>query len=270
MHARIRTYFSTLEHSSPPNSPAPPPHLSCVTLSTFDVSTQTPSYTPTPTGSMRFCKSHGVFAFGARSSTLSPAPPRAALLRSYMPKVSFDMSENPAVSMFSLTLQAKAAGYRRTRNARVFFVRVERGRLGERARSARAGRRRAHRLPRRGRQCLWYVRPSPHTTLVLTCPFGTREKPSPRASCAAHGLQHDTQAVSRPRVHPDGVTDTIDRLTALYLSDSLVVGTRRRRLGALVQELSMAGIGGVGPGTVRLFFLSLFSPGGSELKMCRM
>lgn len=41
--------------------------------------------------------------------------------RPYTPKVSFDTFENPLASMFSFTLQVKSAGYKRTRNTRVYL-----------------------------------------------------------------------------------------------------------------------------------------------------
>lgn len=50
---------------------------------------------------------------------------------------------------------------------------------------------------------------------------------------------------------PGKITDTIDRLTALYRPDSLVVGTRGRRFGAgLVQGLGLGVGAGVGIGSV--------------------
>jgi nucleotide-binding universal stress UspA family protein len=49
---------------------------------------------------------------------------------------------------------------------------------------------------------------------------------------------------------PGKITDTIDRLIALYRPDSLVVGTRGRRFGAgLVQGLGVGLVHGLGVGT---------------------
>lgn len=45
---------------------------------------------------------------------------------------------------------------------------------------------------------------------------------------------------------PGKVTDSIDRLIALYRPDSLVVGTRGRRFGGLVQGLSVGLAQGLG------------------------
>lgn len=59
---------------------------------------------------------------------------------------------------------------------------------------------------------------------------------------------------------PGKVTDTIDRLIALYRPDSLVVGTRGRRFGVgLVQGLSVGlvqGLGGASIGSVSKYVYS--------------
>jgi len=47
---------------------------------------------------------------------------------------------------------------------------------------------------------------------------------------------------------PGKITDTIDRLIALYRPDSLVVGTRGRRFG-LVQGLGVGLVQGLGVGS---------------------
>jgi len=47
---------------------------------------------------------------------------------------------------------------------------------------------------------------------------------------------------------PGKITDTIDRLISLYRPDSLVVGTRGRRLG-LVQGLGVGLVQGLGVGS---------------------
>ena len=58
---------------------------------------------------------------------------------------------------------------------------------------------------------------------------------------------------------PGKVTDTIDRLIALYRPDSLVVGTRGRRLGALAQGLSagLLGVSSIGSVSKYVFQISL-------------
>ena len=68
-------------------------------------------------------QSSSSLAFGAGGSSIlsPPSGAHAVLSPNYTPKVSFDTFENPVASMFSFTLQVKTAGYRRTRNTRVFL-----------------------------------------------------------------------------------------------------------------------------------------------------
>ncbi|KIJ94290.1 hypothetical protein K443DRAFT_110685 [Laccaria amethystina LaAM-08-1] len=167
-------------------------------------------------------------------------PPNSALSHlssnpTYTPKVSFDTFENPLASMFSFTLSAKSAGYKRTRNTRVFLC--------------------AASPDESGREALeWSLESLVQDGDELIVFRGVDEDVLERDHDAvreeARELMRDVQeksaecAVDRKlslilEYIPGKITDTLDRLIALYRPDSVVVGTRGRRPW-------VRGIGGIG------------------------
>ncbi|KAJ3711046.1 hypothetical protein C8R42DRAFT_596377 [Lentinula raphanica] len=160
----------------------------------------------------------------------------------YTPKVSFDTFENPAASMFSFTLRAKSAGYKRTRSTRVFLC--------------------ASSPDESGREALdWalesFVQDGDEFVVfrgVEEDVLGESNKDHDSVREDARSLMAYIQAKSQ-EYDPDRklsiileciagrVTDTLDRLIALYKPDSVVVGTRGRKYVAAWQV-------GIGKGTM--------------------
>ncbi|KAF9558655.1 hypothetical protein CPC08DRAFT_709486 [Agrocybe pediades] len=150
----------------------------------------------------------------------------------YTPKVSFDTFENPVASMFSFTLSVKSAGYRRTRNTRVLLCASSPDESGSEALDWCL-----EALVQDGDELIVFrgvdedVLDKPHDIL----------RNEARALMAS--IQEKSTLVDPTRklslileYIPGKITDTIDRLIALYRPDSLVVGTRGKRFG-LVQNL---------------------------------
>ncbi|KDR76905.1 hypothetical protein GALMADRAFT_95530 [Galerina marginata CBS 339.88] len=165
---------------------------------------------------------------------------------SYTPKVSFDTFENPVASMFSFTLQVKSAGYRRTRNTRVFLC--------------------ASSPDESGREALdWcleaLVQDGDELIVFRGLDEDVLDKPHDALRAEARALMLSIQAKSVEydadrklslilEFIPGKITDTIDRLIALYRPDSLVVGTRGRRFGVgLVQGIGAGLVQGLGVGS---------------------
>ncbi|KAJ7233819.1 hypothetical protein C8J57DRAFT_1439615 [Mycena rebaudengoi] len=175
----------------------------------------------------------------------SPAPSNHVSLphtpkTAYTPKVSFDTFENPVASMFSFTLQVKAAGYARTRSTRVFLC--------------------AASADESGREALdWsleaLVQDGDELIVVRGVDEDEFEKDHNSVREEARELMRVMQEKSieyEPdrklslilEFIPGKVTDTIDRLIALYRPDSVVVGTRGKRAW---QGMTMMGkVGGIG------------------------
>ncbi|KAF9071306.1 hypothetical protein BDP27DRAFT_1219224 [Rhodocollybia butyracea] len=143
----------------------------------------------------------------------------------YTPKVSFDTFENPAASMFSFTLSSKSAGYRRSGATRVFLC--------------------ASSADESGREALdWslesFVQDGDEFVVFRGVEEDVLDKDHDIVREDARALMAYIQAKSQ-EFDPDRklsiileyiagkVTDTLDRLIALYKPDSVVVGTRGRR-----------------------------------------
>ncbi|KAH9487210.1 Universal stress protein A family protein C25B2.10 [Psilocybe cubensis] len=175
----------------------------------------------------------------------------------YTPKVSFDTFENPAASMFSFTLRAQTDLYRRTRNTRVFLCAASPDESGSEALD-------------------WAIDTLVQDGDELIVFRGVDEdelaekdhdliRDSARELLAsiqahAHASAPDRQLSLILEYVAGKITDSIDRLIALYRPDSLVVGTRGRRFGVgLVQGLGAGlglGVGAGGIGSVSKYCLS--------------
>ncbi|KAJ7194827.1 hypothetical protein GGX14DRAFT_537331 [Mycena pura] len=157
----------------------------------------------------------------------------------YTPKVSFDTFENPAAPMFSFTLQVKAAGYARTRSTRVFLC--------------------AAGPDESGREALdWSLEALVQDGDELIVCRGVHEDVfekdhnSVREEARQLMLQMQEKSVEYDpdrklslilEYIPGRITNTLDRLIALYRPDSVVVGTRGKRAW---QTMTMMGKGGIG------------------------
>ncbi|EJD01892.1 uncharacterized protein FOMMEDRAFT_20670 [Fomitiporia mediterranea MF3/22] len=158
----------------------------------------------------------------------------------YTPKVSFDTFENPAAPMFSFTLPVKSDGYKRNRSTRVFLV--------------------AASPDESGTEALDWVMESlvqDGDELIVFRGFDTEELDRDHEVVReeARELLRQVQRLNT-EYDPDRkisiivefiagkVTETIERLIALYRPDSLVVGTRGLR-GVKVFGAAFGGMGSV-------------------------
>ncbi|KAJ7072963.1 hypothetical protein C8F01DRAFT_1012966 [Mycena amicta] len=179
------------------------------------------------------------------SQPIPPSPSAAARLLlsphapGYTSKVSFDTFENPAASMFSFTLRVKSAGYAHTRNTRVFLC--------------------AAGPDESGREALdWSLEGLVQDGDELIVCRGVDEDAfekdhnSVREEARQLMLQMQEKSVEYDpdrrlslilEFIPGRITDTLDRLIALYRPDSVVVGTRGKRAW---QTMAMMGKGGIG------------------------
>ncbi|KAF8953327.1 hypothetical protein BDZ97DRAFT_1713168 [Flammula alnicola] len=240
---------SAMKHSSRPGSPTSAtssmsPQISHgVPLPSNSHSLPTPTSQSSP---LPISRSHSTSSFSQATSLLSPPPlaQHGIASPSYTPKVSFDTFENPVASMFSFTLQVKTEGYRRTRNTRVFLC--------------------ASSPDESGREALdwaleYLVQDGDELIVFRGADEDIFEKDHNIVREEARELMRTMQEKSIEydperklslilEYIPGKVTDTIDRLIALYRPDSLVVGTRGRRFGGLVQGLSVGLVQGLGVG----------------------
>ncbi|KAF9254774.1 hypothetical protein L218DRAFT_912977 [Marasmius fiardii PR-910] len=145
----------------------------------------------------------------------------------YTPKVSFDTFENPAANMFSFTLSSKSDGYKKTRNTRIFLCATSPDETGSEALD-------------------WalesFVQDGDEFVVfrgIEEDELAERDHDSIRED--ARELMKYVQEKSQ-ELDPDRklsiileyiagkVTDTLDRLIVLYRPDSVIVGTRGRKL----------------------------------------
>ncbi|KAJ3811386.1 hypothetical protein F5876DRAFT_39804 [Lentinula aff. lateritia] len=170
--------------------------------------------------------SNSSFPLDAPSPSASSSPTTSATpVPGYTPKVSFDTFENPVASMFSFTLRAKSAGYKRTRSTRVFLC--------------------ASSADESGREALdWslesFVQDGDEFVVFRGIEEEVLDKDHDLVREDARALMAYIQAKSQ-EYDPDRklsiileyiagkVTDALDRLIALYKPDSVVVGTRGRK-----------------------------------------
>ncbi|KAJ6488207.1 hypothetical protein C8R47DRAFT_1127006 [Mycena vitilis] len=187
-----------------------------------------------------------------RTGTASPPPsspsPHPAILSptatpGYTPKVSFDTFENPAASMFSFTLQVKSAGYARTRATRVFLC--------------------AAGPDESGREALeWSLEALVQDGDELIVCRGVdedvfeKDHDSVREEARQLMVQMQEKNVEYDpdrklslilEFIPGRITNTIDRLIALYRPDSVVVGTRGKKAWqGMGMGIGIMGKGGIG------------------------
>ncbi|KAG8932470.1 hypothetical protein FRC03_006060 [Tulasnella sp. 419] len=167
----------------------------------------------------------------------------------YTTKVSFDTFMNPSEdALFSFTLQVKSEGYRKTRNTRVYLC--------------------AASEDESGRQALEWTLDSlieDGDELVVVRGFDTEELVKDREQVREDAKDLMKRILDKNTEYPGRglsvivefvagkVTETIDRMTALYRPDSLIVGTRGQR--SLMQTWGAA-LGAPGMGSVSRYCVS--------------
>ncbi|GLB39629.1 putative universal stress protein family protein [Lyophyllum shimeji] len=252
---------SAMKHSSRPSTPQVSPLPSSIPLPAGSSDGHVPALSLSPSSaSLSACSSNATSIAPAPSSNnhSSPShgvPPQSILLSphqhhphhhananppatpGYTSKVSFDTFENTSASMFSFTLQVKSEGYRRTRSTRVFLC--------------------AASLDESGREALdWalesLVQDGDELIVFRGVDEDVLEKDHNVVREEARELMRQIQAKSVEydpdrklslilEYIPGRVTDTLDRLIALYRPDSVVVGTRGKRsvLSGLTLNMNM-------------------------------
>jgi nucleotide-binding universal stress UspA family protein len=194
-----------------------------------------------------------------------PLPHHAATSPAYTYKVSFDTFENPAASMFSFTLQVKAEGYKRSRNTRVYLCASSPDESGSEALEWCL-----ESLVQDGDELIVfrgidedvfgtrYIVSS--SRIVLRFTFSEKDHNVVREEARefmrtiqARSVEFDPHRKLSFILEyiPGKITDSIDRLIALYRPDSVVVGTRGRRFAAsLVQGLGVGLVPGAAIGSI--------------------
>jgi hypothetical protein len=156
----------------------------------------------------------------------------------YTPKVSFDTFENPIASMFSFTLQTKSAGYKRTRNTRVYLCAASPDESGQEALDWCL-----ESLVQDGDEVIVF-RGVEEDLLEKDHDILREEARVLMKTLEAKNMEVDSERKLSLILEyiPGKITDSIDRLIALYRPDSLIVGTRGKRG---IMGLNLSGIGSV-------------------------
>ncbi|KAJ3982010.1 hypothetical protein F5890DRAFT_1416599 [Lentinula detonsa] len=238
-HAAPVPRRSAMKHSFSYDSPYSSPYTESTPLPSSPPDANSPSGSSDPATSAvhRISSSTSLTTQSVPSPYISmPQTP----VPGYTPKVSFDTFENPAASMFSFTLRAKSAGYKRTRSTRVFLC--------------------ASSPDESGREALdWalesFVQDGDDFVVFRGVEEDVLDKDHDLVREDARALMAYIQAKSQ-EYDPDRklsiileciagkVTDTLDRLIALYKPDSVVVGTRGRKYALPAWQV------GIGKGTM--------------------
>jgi len=148
--------------------------------------------------------------------------------------------------MFSFTLQVKSEGYRRTRNTRVFLCASSPDESGSEALEWSL-----EYLVQDGDELIVF-RGADEDVFQKDHNLVRDEARELMRTMQEKSIEYDPDRKLSLILEyiPGKITDTIDRLIALYRPDSLVVGTRGRRFGAgLVQGLGVGLVYGLGVGS---------------------
>jgi len=243
-HQPLPSLRSAMKHSSRSSSPIP--GTASPLASPPTITSPLPSAGPRTTHSYSLPPSPPVHPKLAHHSLSSPPSTLQGTHHTagYTPKVSFDTFENPAASMFSFTLQVKSAGYERTRNTRVFLCAASPDESGREALD----------------WCLEaLVQDGDELIVFRGVDEEVLDKDHDLVRDEARELMRTVEEKSAEydssrklslvlEYVPGKITDTLDRLIALYRPDSVVVGTRGRR--------SWQGMGVIGMGSVSKYCLS--------------
>ncbi|KAJ4473860.1 hypothetical protein J3R30DRAFT_3296078 [Lentinula aciculospora] len=253
-HATPVSRRSAMKHSFSYDSPYSSPYSESGSLPS---TSSPPPDINSPSGSSGFATSavHRISSSTSLSTQSVPSPytslPQTPV-PGYTPKVSFDTFENPAASMFSFTLRAKSAGYKRTRSTRVFLC--------------------ASSPDESGREALdWalesFVQDGDEFVVFRGVEEDVLDKDHDVVREDARALMAYIQAKGQ-EYDPDRklsiileyiagkVTDALDRLIALYKPDSVVVGTRGRKYLLFVRRAWQVGIGKGTMGSISRYCLT--------------
>ncbi|RDB17133.1 Universal stress protein A family protein C25B2.10 [Hypsizygus marmoreus] len=222
---------SPLPHLHHNNAPSPVHHA--------------PIRSPTPSShSILLSPEHRPHHHGGGNSPVPPATP------GYTPKVSFDTFENQNASMFSFTLQVKSEGYKRTRSTRVFLCAASPDESGREALdwSLEA-------LVQDGDELI-VCRGVDEDVLEKDHDLVREEARELMRTIQAKSVEYDPDRKLSLILEyiPGKITDTLDRLIALYRPDSVVVGMRGRR--SMLAALGGGGAGVLGIGSVSKYCLT--------------
>lgn len=229
-------HHSTSRSNTPPGSTASPLAYTIPLPSSTSISSPTPGSIYSPTAS----PSPLVPSISASPTNTLHAPTPVG---GYRPKVSFDTFENPAASLFSFTLRVHSDGYARTKDTRTFLC--------------------AASVDESGRNALeWTIENllQDGDELIVFRGFDTdvleKDHDIIRSEAREYIRRIQEKCID---ADPDRrvsitlefiagkVTQTIDRLIALYRPDSLIVGTRgpRGMIQAMSSKFGATAVGGV-------------------------
>ncbi|TBU25714.1 hypothetical protein BD311DRAFT_727300 [Dichomitus squalens] len=247
---------SAMKHSSRPGTPNQPsvsspllsPPIATLPLASPPSSITTPS-PGVSGGPSPYSSAHPSSSMVAFNSSQGPGSPLVAA-QGYQPKVSFDTLENPQASMFSYTLHVQSEGYTRTRSTRVFLCASSPDESGSQALE----------------WCLESLVQDGDELVVFRGidPDDFAEKDHDQYREDARELmrliqercvEYDSERKLSIIVEyiAGKVTQTIDRLIALYRPESVVVGTRGQRS---VMQAWAGAFGAPGVGSVSKYCLS--------------
>ncbi|KAF5373464.1 hypothetical protein D9615_009510 [Tricholomella constricta] len=244
---------SALKHSSRPSTPQISPQSSpCIPLPSTGPETQGPALTLSPSSSSLSTSSASptpiVHSASFSSATSHPQPillaphshphhPHPPAAPGYTSKVSFDTFENQSASMFSFTLAVKSAGYLRTRSTRVFLCAASPDESGREALDWSL-----ESLVQDGDELI-ICRGVDEDVLEKDHDVVREEARELMRKIQAKGAEYDPDRKLSLILEyiPGRITDTLDRLIALYRPDSVVVGTRGKRsvLSGLALNMNM-------------------------------
>ncbi|TFK32717.1 hypothetical protein BDQ12DRAFT_707558 [Crucibulum laeve] len=263
---------SAMKQTSPVTSPATSPFISRVplpgaSLTTSPTSSTAPLPSTPPSGLLSPYSIYSPTPSHAASALSTPYPATASSVNSstsvnitgnhdhhhvrnlsptpgYTPKVSFDTFENPMASMFSFTLQVKSEGYRRTRNTRVFLCATSPDESGREALDWCL-----ESLVQDGDELIVF-RGIDEEVFEKDHNVVREEARDLMRTIQEKSVEYDSERKLSLVLEyiPGKITDTLDRLIALYRPDSVVVGTRGRK--------TWQAIGVIGMGSVSKYCLS--------------
>ncbi|KAI0088280.1 hypothetical protein BDY19DRAFT_950077 [Irpex rosettiformis] len=181
------------------------------------------------------------------NASLTILPPVAA--QGYTPKVGFDTFEDPQASMFSFTLHVQNEGYERNKNTRVYLCAASPDESGSQALDWALDS-----LVQEGDELIVFRGVDADDINKEHAAYRDEARELMR-QVQERCLEYDPDRKLSIIVEfiAGSVTDSIDRLIALYRPDSVVVGTRGQR--GMLQTWGAA-LGGSGVGSVSKYCLS--------------
>ncbi|VDB96710.1 unnamed protein product [Peniophora sp. CBMAI 1063] len=229
-------HHSSSRSSTPPTSSTSPLVYSSTLPSSTSISSPTPGSLFSPIASP---PSFPASISTSPTNTLHAPTP----VGGYRPKVSFDTFENPAASMFSFTLQVHSDGYTRTKDTRTYLCAASVDDSGKNALEWTI-----ENLLQDGDELVVFrgfdadVLEKDHDIIRAEAREYIR-----RIQEKCYDADPDRRVSITLEFIAGKVTQTIDRLIALYRPDSLIVGTRgpRGMIQAMSSKFGATAVGGV-------------------------